>query len=386
MNIENTKNLIKKIIGSTDTVPALVGVKGIGKTESIKQVANELGIGYQAIYPSSLQGEDFMGLLIKDLETKTTQYLAPDFFPTQNAIDKGMFQQKGILVLEELNRADTQTISALFPLLLEKKINGHELADGWHIVVSMNPDSFEYTTNSIDNAGMDRILPINVEADLEEYSSYMITNKKAHRDVMYYLAYNTDMLCKDEDSDDKTPSPRGWTKACEIMNKCDLNNEELLVVLEGLVGYAAASSFVGFLKDKDIQYPNAKKILHNFNEEEQKVVKNIADLGRYDIINMTVKEMCADFNPVILETDGATTYKADEETNKRAVNINKFLSLVPKEITPYFYKIIITELNKGPLKNEDQKKKAILNLMFKDTADTMFKIIREDQELHQKNA
>ncbi len=330
MNVELTKNFVEKIFNNTRIVPALVGVKGIGKTEAVKQLADRMGIGYQAIYPSSLQGEDFMGLLIKDLESRTTQYLAPDFFPTQNAIDKGLFPEKGILVLEELNRSDTQTISALFPLLQERRINNHELAEGWHLMVCMNPETLEYTTNTIDNAGMDRILPINVEPDLDEYANFMIRSGQNNDSILNFLYINRDMFNMDKITDDgsKTPSPRGWTKTADVMNNCELTDEELNTTLLGLVGPEAAAAYIGFLKDKDIHYPDADEILNNYGDRQIAIVRDIMLKFRYDVLTLTLRRLALEADP-------------DNETHMK--NLNMFASDLDSETKIVFVRILLAE-------------------------------------------
>lgn len=330
MNIESTKNFVEKIFKNTDIVPALVGVKGIGKTEAVKQISKKMGIGYQAIYPSSLQGEDFMGLLIKDLESRTTQYLAPDFFPTQNAIDKGLFPEKGILVLEELNRSDTQTISALFPLLQERRINNHHLAEGWHLIVCMNPETLEYTTNTIDNAGMDRILPINVEPDLDEYANFMIKTEQLNDSILNFLYINRDMFNIDKITDDgsKTPSPRGWTKTSNILNSCDLTDEELNATLVGLVGPEAAASYIGFLKDKDLHYPDADEILNNYGDKQITIVRDIMLKYRYDVLTLTLRRLAIE---------------ADPENEVHMKNLNMFANDLDNETKIVFVRILLAE-------------------------------------------
>ncbi len=330
MNIESMKNYVEKLITNTEVVPALVGIKGIGKTEAIKQLAERMGIGYQAIYPSSLQGEDFMGLLIKDLESRTTQYLAPDFFPTQNAIDKGLFPERGILVLEEFNRSDTQTISALFPLLQERRINNHRLADGWHLMVSMNPETLEYTTNTIDTAGMDRILPINIEPDIDEYASYMIKSGQGNDSVLNFLYLNREMLSMDKITDDgsKTPSPRGWTKASIVINTCDLNDEEMSTTLLGLVGPEAAASYIGFLRDKDIHYPDAQEILNNYSDRQIVIVRDIMAKYRYDILTLTLRRLAIEVEP-------------DNEEHMK--NLSMFVKDLDSETKIVFVRILLAE-------------------------------------------
>ena len=328
LNIEGTKNYIEKVFDHTNYVPALVGPKGIGKTESFKQLAEELGIQYQPIYISSLQGEDFMGLLQKDIEKGITYYLPPTFFPTQQAVDAGLFEEEGILVLEEINRGDTQTISSIFPLLAEGKINGHELAPGWKMGATMNPESIEYTTNTLDGAAKDRLIIIDVAPDMDEYATHMIESKQANDDVLSFLYENKDMLCIDKPTEnmDKFPSPRAWTKVSTMLNLCDLNDNEKNEMLKGVVGIEAAASFLGYLKDKDLIRPDWEEILQNYSKQRS-IVKSIIKQNRYDVLHLTIKRII----------------NGMKMTKKHIKNINAFLDDIPEELQIVFLKQLLTD-------------------------------------------
>ena len=126
------------------------------------------------LYAAALEGPDFMGLPDKDREKGITRYLAPQFLPTMQAVSEGIFPNKGLLVLEEINRVPSDTTSVLYPLLLERKINGHILAPGWKIGVTMNPDTMNYSVNSLDDAMLDRFVAIEVTANLEDYIEYSL--------------------------------------------------------------------------------------------------------------------------------------------------------------------------------------------------------------------
>ena len=79
-------------------------------------------------------------------------------------------------MLEEINRVPSDTTSVLYPLLLEGKINGHHLAAGWKIGVTMNPDTLNYSVNSLDDAMLDRFVAIEVTANLDDYLEYSVLN------------------------------------------------------------------------------------------------------------------------------------------------------------------------------------------------------------------
>lgn len=298
MRLSVAKEKVKSILQNTNIVPALLGERGIGKTEVLKQVAAELGWGYQAVYPSSLEGPDFMGLVVKDLEAGVTRYLAPEFLPVESAVEKGLFPEQGLLVIEELNRAEVQTIHTLYPLLLERRINTHKVHDGWKIAVAMNPDTVAYTTVSIDAAALDRILIIPVEPHLDDYIDYSISTGVYDRDVLDYLVTYPNMLLvtSQEDSSDtmgKSPCPRAWTRVQELRVKAGIGIKESpgdIEIIAGLVGSKAASSLFGYLRDRDTRPIPAAEIIKN-PEAATKQLQAILSKNRYDVLNITIREL-----------------------------------------------------------------------------------------------
>ena len=176
VRLSEAKQCIKELYLHTNSVSALISERGVGKTSAYQQCAEELDIGYMGLYAAALEGPDFMGLPDKDREKGITRYLAPQFLPTMQAVSEGIFPDKGLLVLEEINRVPSDTTSVLYPLLLERKINGHILAPGWKIGVTMNPDTMNYSVNSLDDAMLDRFVAIEVTANLEDYIEYSLEN------------------------------------------------------------------------------------------------------------------------------------------------------------------------------------------------------------------
>jgi len=91
MFISEAKECIKELYKNTSIITALISERGVGKTSAYSQCAEELGIGYIPLYAAALEGPDFMGLPVKDLELGITRYLAPQFMPTNEAISAGLY-------------------------------------------------------------------------------------------------------------------------------------------------------------------------------------------------------------------------------------------------------------------------------------------------------
>ncbi|MGE5633562.1 MAG: AAA family ATPase [Caulobacteraceae bacterium] len=327
MRISEAKQCIKELYLNTESVSALISERGVGKTSAYQQCAAELGIGYMGLYATALEVPDFMGLPDKDREKGITRYLAPQFLPTVQAVEAGLFQEKGILVLEEINRVPSDTTSVLYPLLLERKINGHSLAEGWKIGVTMNPDTMNYSVSSLDDAMLDRFVSIEISADLDDYIEYSIRNNP-NDDVLSFLEACPDMLlvvkkAADSTATSKSPTPRGWTKVQEPLNNCDLGEKLMRQLIAGIVGPEAAASFYGFLKDKSFKIPSIDLLLINF-EEVRKDIKNILDKNRLDVLSLIIKK-------------AVVSFKKDDT---HIGNLNAFINCLHEELGILFFKLL----------------------------------------------
>ncbi len=330
MRISEAKRCITELYRHTDSVVALVSERGVGKTSAFLQCAEEMGIGYMGLYAAAMEGPDFMGLPDKDREKGITRYLAPQFLPTQNAVSEGLFPENGLLVIEEINRVPTDTVSVLYPLLLERKINGHSLAPGWKIGVTMNPDTLNYTVNVLDDAMLDRFVAVEVTANLEDYIAYSMQNDPCD-DVIAYLTASPDMLLSvkkaaDSNATAKSPTPRGWTKVQELMNKCDLPEHLTRELVSGVLGPETAASFFGFLKNRYYTVPSAAAILGDYESVRLQMTRLVDD-NRLDMVNLALKR-------VVLQIDGSA---------RQCENLDKMLGDLPDEFRVLFFKLLAVE-------------------------------------------
>jgi len=271
-----------------------------------------------------------MGLPDKDREKGITRYLAPQFLPTRNAVAEGFFPEKGLLVLEEINRVPTDTISVLYPLLLERKINGHSLAPGWKIGVTMNPDTLNYAVNSLDDAMLDRFVSVEITANLEDYIVYSLKNNPCD-DVLAYLTACPDMLldvkkAADSTATTKSPTPRGWTRVQELLNNCALPEALMQELVSGILGPQTAASFFGYLKNRTYAIPSAAALLADYNSVHAQVLALVQD-GRLDILGLVLKK-------TVTLLDGS---------DAQCHNINLLLLDLPQEFQLLFFKTLAEE-------------------------------------------
>ena len=97
----------------------LEGATGIGKSELVAHVARKLGISHIVLDLSLLEPPDLVGLPV--IEDGRTRYAVPRFLPRDGA---------GILMLEELNRAERYIQQPALQLLTARALHEYVLPDG----------------------------------------------------------------------------------------------------------------------------------------------------------------------------------------------------------------------------------------------------------------
>ncbi len=324
MKINRAKDAIKELY-KTNSVTALISERGVGKTSVYKQCTKELDIGYIDLYAAALEGPDFMGLPDKNRDIGVTQYLAPSFLPTVEAIEAGIFPKAGILVLEEINRVSSDTISVLYPLLLDRKINGHVLAPDWKIGVTMNPDNMNYFVNTLDDAMLDRFISILIEPDIVSYTKYS-KQTVYNSDVLSFLETYPDMLLvvnKDSSALSKSPTPRGWTRVQEILNSCNLDKYIIQEIIAGIIGPVASSSFIGYLENNSDFILSTDDLLKDYNLVSSDIIKLVEENRAHKLTNIILSII--------------SKISSDENC---ANQLNKFLNDLPSELQILFFKEI----------------------------------------------
>ncbi|MFM7072031.1 MAG: AAA family ATPase [Planctomycetota bacterium] len=196
----------------------LEGPTGIGKSELIAQVAEELGVGYLVLDLSLLEPPDLVGLPV--IENNRTSFASPLALPQEGA---------GILMLEELNRAERYIQQPALQLLTARRLHQYQLPDGWMTCAAINPEHDEYQVTPLDPALRSRFLNIAVRADRVEWLAWA-RDHSLHTAVLE-LAGEQDRFLEDV-------PPRTWTYVSQVlqaMGPAEIGEPRLLHAM--LCGY-----------------------------------------------------------------------------------------------------------------------------------------------------
>lgn len=281
-------------------VPLLIwGEAGVGKSETVRAVAEHLGIGFIDLRLGQLDAGDLVGLpreemvypcvydheagapghilglrfsrgqllryilqnhpdqakgrsagqvldtavkkaespLYKHLIDFRLVYSTPGWFPSPGT--------HGFLFLDEISRSGTDIRNAVFQLVLDRKIHMLELPPGWIIVAANNPPGMDYAgvEEERDKAFRSRFLHIALDPTVEEWLEYAYETgvDPTIRSLMRRETGAQMLGLKPVPMEDSFPTPRTWVMLNNIMP--GLDRDLVQEVASGLVGPEAAAAW-----------------------------------------------------------------------------------------------------------------------------------------------
>lgn len=154
--------------GSFVRMPAVIwGDPGIGKTSVARMLAKELFEGFDkkgieaGFWPISLaykEVTDIAGFPVPDHETKTMTYFPPDDLPYINKHLKLQTTPYGIIVLDDVDRTQTDTRNGAMSLLLDRSLNGNPISPNVYVCATANGESDPGTTSPLGGAFGNRLV------------------------------------------------------------------------------------------------------------------------------------------------------------------------------------------------------------------------------------
>lgn len=262
MNIKTLKSVLPSLL-QFDIVPFIWGNQGIGKTESVKQVAADLDIGFVHLHLATQEVGDLVGLL-KHRSDGTVEHSRPEWFPTEGA---------GIIFLDELNRAHPDVIQSMFSFITSKTIHRHQLPKSWKIVAAGNyaSDDFQVTDTS-DAAWMSRFCHIELQPTADEFVSY--AKSKQANSVAEFIMNHKEMLevaKRASHSINVTPDRRSWLGMIAPLETVGMEPEVRMELYSGIIGATAAASFMNFKTDSERRV-DIKQILENYERVRSRMI------------------------------------------------------------------------------------------------------------------
>ncbi len=332
MKLSEAKKLAKKIM-SVGEIPLLVGHFGVGKTDLVREIAEESGRELVILILSQMEPGDLIGLPARG-EDKTV-FLKPDWWPESD---------NTILLLDEINRAHRSIRNAIMQLLVDKRIHNHVLPNGVWIAAAMNPPDDEYDQAELitDPAFISRFFVLEINPDPEEWVKWSERNG-VHESVREFINSYPEFLSSSRSVSikaDLKPSPRSWYKLGKVLSVLseDEINEYGYTLAAGIIGPEAAKVFYdSYLRNSNI--PSAERIL----------LENLdLDLKSVDEYNSLVVRII-DF---LSSMDDEKIVKYMDEISKISENIFGMSKKLPKESFYALMRYIVDESEKSGIRGK----------------------------------
>lgn len=232
--------------------PFIWGKPGIGKSQAVKQIADEYGIQFIDLRLSQLESADIRGIPVPDLDQGISKWLPPEFLPFKG-INK-FENTAGVILLDEFNRARPDVLQAAFQLVLDRQVGVHEIMDSWFIVAAGNLGDEDRTdVVEMDSALKNRFIHFHVDVELGPWLEWAEA-AGVQNDIVSFIQAKPNWLYNVANEDDNVfVTPRSWEKFSKILQQNDDTDPQTITsVLGPDIINGAAGHFLKYLQSKEI--------------------------------------------------------------------------------------------------------------------------------------
>jgi len=272
----------------------LWGPPGIGKSELVEGIANELGGLMIDLRLGQMEPTDIRGIPFYNKDIGKMDWAPPVELPDEETASQYPIV---VLFLDELNSAAPSVQSAAYQLILNRRIGKYKLPDNVVMVAAGNRESDKGVTYRMPTPLANRFIHQEMKVDFPSWLEWAVNNR-VHKDVVGYLSFAKQDLY---DFDAKSASrafatPRSWTFVSQLLDEGD-DDDTTMNLIAGTVGEGLAVKFMAH-----------KKVAGR--------MPNPADILSGKVKDLQVKEVSAMYSLVIsmcYELKGAIENKVEDK-------------------------------------------------------------------------
>ena len=261
--------------------PFIWGPPGIGKSDIVHQVGEELNMEVRDVRLSLMDPIDLKGFPVPDLDAGVMRWLPAEFLPrpdpvvaattkklakgVKTAVVDAVEQAAGrpvLLFLDEMNSAPQSVQAAAYQLILNRRIGEYILPANCAIVAAGNRSSDRSVVHAQPAALANRFVHLDLEVDANDWDLWAEKNGM-HDHLRAFIKFRPGMLHDFDPSANPRAfqTPRSWAFVNDIY-KSNLSPNEELETIKGTVGEAGSSEFVAFTRRiKDL--PTVDDVIKN---------------------------------------------------------------------------------------------------------------------------
>jgi hypothetical protein len=217
----------------------LRGAAGIGKSEFVYGLAQELSIGLVEFRATLLEPVDLRGL--PSVANGITVWNVPSFLPVVERDG-----DRGILFIDELLQAPMATQLALFQLTIKPyRLGDYQLPTGWTIFSASNRREDKSGASRMPLALANRFAHYTVDVDLDAYLANAV-RKQFAPEILAFNRFRPALLHVAPVGEELAfPTPRGYealSDACKVSHP-----DQWFSLARSILGEPTALEFSGFL-------------------------------------------------------------------------------------------------------------------------------------------
>jgi len=236
----------------------LWGPPGIGKSEVVEEITNELGGHMIDLRMAQMEPTDIRGIPFFNKENGKMDWAPPIDLPDQELASQYPIV---VLFLDEMNSAAPSVQAAGYQLILNRRVGKYKLPDNVVIVAAGNREADKGVTYRMPMPLANRFIHVEMRPDFASWQEWAVNNA-VHRDVVGYLSFaKQDMYDFDSKSSSKAfATPRSWVFVSDLLKDQDIDNETMFTLVAGAVGEGLAAKFKAHRKYVD-RMPSPTDIL-----------------------------------------------------------------------------------------------------------------------------
>lgn len=249
VTIKQFKEIVKFTIENNLKQPILgLGAPGIGKSEVIKEIGEELGYYVEDLRLAQMSEVEIGGLIYPNADKTKTVWLKPDFFPEENG-------PKTILLLDEITSAPKHNQLPAYQLVLDRRIGKHKLPDSTVIIALGNREEDGGVYVDLAAPLADRFEIYDIECDANTWLEFAktsidkVTGKGINPLVTSFITSHPDQLHTQSENQDEMifATPRSWKRVSDTLNSANGQlNEIAELKVAATVGDVIGSKFTAY--------------------------------------------------------------------------------------------------------------------------------------------
>jgi len=244
----------------------LWGPPGIGKSEVVAQITEELGGFMIDLRLGQMDPTDIRGIPFFNKEAGKMDWAPPIDLPDENLASQYPIV---VLFMDEMNSAAPAVQAAAYQLILNRRLGKYVLPNNVVMVAAGNRESDKGVTYRMPTPLANRFVHVEMRADFATWQEWAVQNG-IHKDVVGYLGFaKQDLYDFDAKSSSRAfATPRSWCFVSELLEDEDLDDVTATDLIAGTVGEGLAVKFMAHRKISS-KLPRPEDILSGKEKELQ---------------------------------------------------------------------------------------------------------------------